>query len=216
MLGMNDERRSFFTRAKMGAAAVAAIALTGVAKAQSKVPFAPFRHEKDDWFDEKPAKHRLVFDTTQPAGLGEALLFANNFINVNKADYGLKESDLGIVIVVRHVTTIHAFNDAMFAKYSAPLAEGIDLKGKEAPKVNTYRARAFGSMDALAKQGVQYAVCSMATTRIAGTIARATGGDAKAIFAELTSNLVDNARMVPAGIVATQRAQERGYALVSS
>jgi intracellular sulfur oxidation DsrE/DsrF family protein len=200
----------------MGVAAAAAIALSGVAKAQTKVPFVAARHDKDDWFDEKPAQHRLVFDTTQPAGLGEALLFANNYLNVNKAEYGLKESDLGIVIVVRHITTIHAFNDAMFAKYSAPLADGIDLKGKEAPKVNIYRARAFGSMDALSKQGVQYAVCSMATTRIAGTIARATGGDAKAIFTELTSNLVDGARMVPAGIVAVSRAQERGYTLVSS
>ena len=64
--------------------------------------------------------------------------------------------------------------------------------------------------------GVQFAVCSMATTRISGTIARATGGDAKTIFTELTANLVDNARMVPAGIVAVSRAQERGYTLVSA
>jgi intracellular sulfur oxidation DsrE/DsrF family protein len=216
MLGMNEQRRNLFTRAQMGMAAVAAVALSGVAKAQTKLPFVAARHDKDDWFDEKPAKHRLVLDSTQPAGLGDALLFANNYLTVNKADYGLKDSDLGIVIVVRHVTTIHAFNDAMFAKYTAPLADGVDLKGKEAPKVNTYRARAFGSMDALSKQGVQYAVCSMATRRIAGTIARATGGNTDAIFTELTMNLVDGARMVPAGIVAVSRAQERGYTLVSA
>jgi hypothetical protein len=40
--------------------------------------------------DKLPGKHRLVFDTIGSNGLGEALLFANNFINVNRADYGLK------------------------------------------------------------------------------------------------------------------------------
>jgi intracellular sulfur oxidation DsrE/DsrF family protein len=47
-------------------------------------------------------------------------------------------------------------------------------------------------------------------------IARAAGGDTDAVFAEMTANLVSNARMVPAGIVAVSRAQERGYSLVSA
>jgi intracellular sulfur oxidation DsrE/DsrF family protein len=218
MLGMTEQtvRRSFLTRLKVGAAA--AVALGGIARAQSKpaAKFEPARHDKDDWFDDTQAKHRVVFDTTKPEGFAESLLFANNFINVNKNDYGLAESDVAVVIVARHVGTIYAFNDAMFAKYSAPLADGIDLKGKEAPKTNPYKSRAFGSIDALTKQGVRLAVCSMATRRIAGTIARATGGDANKIFEELTSNLVDNARMVPAGIVAASRAQERGYTFIAS
>ena len=36
------------------------------------------------------------------------------------------------------------------------------------------------------------------------------------IFNELTANLLSNSRMVPAGIVAVNRAQERGYSFVSS
>jgi intracellular sulfur oxidation DsrE/DsrF family protein len=46
-------------------------------------------------------------------------------------------------------------------------------------------------------------------------IAEAMGGNQDAIFNELTANIVSNARMVPAGIVAVNRAQERGYSLVS-
>ena len=38
-----------------------------------------------------------------------------------------------------------------------------------------------------------------------------TGGNVDAIVKELTSNLVPNGHMVPAGIVAVSRAQERGY-----
>jgi intracellular sulfur oxidation DsrE/DsrF family protein len=71
-------------------------------------------------------------------------------------------------------------------------------------------------LDSLFKQGVQLAVCATSTRGYATSIAQATGGNADAIFNELTSNLVGkNARMVPAGIVAVSRAQERGYTLVS-
>jgi intracellular sulfur oxidation DsrE/DsrF family protein len=45
-------------------------------------------------------------------------------------------------------------------------------------------------------------------------IAQATGGQADSIFKELAANLVPNARIVPAGIVAVNRAQERGYTFV--
>ena len=37
------------------------------------------------------------------------------------------------------------------------------------------------------------------------------GGNADAIFKELTENLIPGGHMVPAGIVAVNRAQERGY-----
>ena len=47
-------------------------------------------------------------------------------------------------------------------------------------------------------------------------IARAVGGNAEAVNKELIANLVSNARMVPAGIVAVNRAQERGYSFVSA
>lgn len=72
------------------------------------------------------------------------------------------------------------------------------------------------TLDSLFKQGVQLAVCATSTRGYARAIAEATGGNADAINNELIANLVSsNARMVPAGIVAVNRAQERGYSLVS-
>ena len=54
--------------------------------------------------------------------------------------------------------------------------------------------------------------CAQLSTRAsAGLIAQKTGGKADDIFKELTDHLVPNAHMVPAGIVAVNRAQERGY-----
>ena len=225
------ERRSFLTRLNAGMASLAAIAVGGAAMAKQKpattVRWQPARHEKDDWFDNLPGKHRLIFDTTTPQGLGDALLFANNFMGVNRSDYGLENSDLAVVIVARHRSTPFGYSDSIWAKYGMPLAARAQVEDpttKLAPKRNIYNAADYGDraanrgiiLDSLFKQGVQMAVCSTATRGLSRLIAEAVGGNAEAIYNELTGNLVSNARMVPAGIVAVNRAQERGYSLVST
>jgi intracellular sulfur oxidation DsrE/DsrF family protein len=42
------------------------------------------------------------------------------------------------------------------------------------------------------------------------------GGSTDTIYNELVANLISNSRMVPAGIVTVNRAQERGYSLITS
>ena len=55
----------------------------------------------------------------------------------------------------------------------------------------------------------------MATRNHAGIIAKATGTETDAVYNELVSNLLmSNAHMVPAGIVAVNPAQERGFSFV--
>jgi len=214
----SPERRSFFTRFNAGAASLAALAIGGVAMAQQKsaaaVRFEPARHDKDDWMDSLPGKHRMVIDTTSANGFASGLLYAGNFILANHDDYGLQDQDQAIIVVARHFSTGYGFNNDMWAKYGASLA-GPPAPGeapaKEPPKANPNAA----SLAALSKQGVQFAVCAMATRRLAGMIARAVGGNADTINKELIANLETNGRMVPAGIVAMNRAQERGYTLVT-
>lgn len=227
----SSERRSFLTYLNAGVASLAAMAAGGAALAQTKpaatTRFEPARHDKDDWLDKLPGKHRLIFDTTNPDGIGEAMRFANNFMRVNRADYGLQDSDLAVVIVARHRSTPFAYSDAMWAKYGTLLAKPsgfTDPKSKVAPKINVYNVGDYGdalqnggtTLDSLLKQGVQMAVCATATRNLARSIAEANGVNADTIFAELTSNLMSNSRMVPAGIVAVSRAQERGYSLVKA
>ena len=226
----SPDRRSFLTRVNAGLTSFAAMAIGGVAVAQEKSTanrrWEPARHEKDDWLDKVPGKHRLVFDTITANGLGEALTFANNFMRVNRSDYGLENNDLAVVIVVRHRATPFGYNDAIWTKYGMTLAARArfeDPKSKLAPSTNVYNSGAYGellpnrgtTLDALSKQGVQLAVCSLATRAYAGSIAEAVGGNPDTIYGELVANLVSSSRMVPAGIVAVSRAQERGYSLVS-
>jgi intracellular sulfur oxidation DsrE/DsrF family protein len=224
-----SERRSFLARLSAGVTAFAAV-LAGerTIQGQSVAPakWQAERHEKDDWLDRLPGKHRLVFDTTTPDGLGDAIAFASNFMRVNRTDYGLQNDDLAVVIVVRHRSTPFAYNDEIWAKYGIPMASRVqfmDPKTKITPKVNVYNSADYGAqlpnrgttLDSLLKQGVQLAVCQVATRGIAGTIAEATG-NTDAIYNELVASIGSGARMVPAGIVAVNRAQERGYSFVSA
>src|SRR5579883_538071 len=222
----SSERRSFLTRLNAGFASM--LAVSGIARAQAQQPpvtrWEPARHEKDDWLNKPGVKHRMVFDTTAANGLGDALLFASNYIQTQKREYGLETSDLAVVIILRHRSTSLAYTDAIWQKYGVPLATRSKLedpKTKEAPKVNLYNATGYGeampnrgtTLESLAKLGVTFAVCSSATRAFSSSIATATGSKVDDIFAELGANLITNGRLVPAGIIALNRAQEHGYSL---
>jgi intracellular sulfur oxidation DsrE/DsrF family protein len=192
------------------------------AQSTSANAWQPARHAEDDWFDKIPGKHRLVFDTTTPEGFGEALLYSNNFLDANKNAYGLDYSDVALVIVVRHNSTAFAYNDAIWSKYGGVFAQRLkfnDPRTKEPPSVNLYNAEGYGTMltsfgvtlESVTKRGAHLAVCRLATRNLAEGIARTTGGVADKVNEELIANIVANAHMVPAGIVAVSRAQERGY-----
>jgi hypothetical protein len=182
----------------------------------------PMRHAADDWLDQPGGKHRLLFDTSTPDRLEDAIQFAGNYYAANRAAYGLENADLAVVIVMRHRSAPFAYNDAIWAKYGGTLSKRADFtdpKTKEAPKVNFFTpAAAQGSgrprgIAGLIALGVRFAICDLSTHAIAGLIARDHGLTAEAAYKEITSNLVGNGRLVPAGIVAVDRGQERGYSI---
>ncbi len=219
-------RRLFLARLGAGAGVVGASVISSpAAEAQvaADAPWRPARHTQDDWYDKVPGVHRFLFDSSTAESMGLALQFASNYFTANEEGYGLKDSDLAVVIVARHKATSFAYNDAIWAKYGKQLseqAEFLDPKTKEPPKINVYGAAGetaqAGKMDALIKKGVQFAVCSMSTRGISGRIAKANGVETDSVFKEITSNLISNARMVPAGVLAVNRAQERGYSFIYS
>jgi intracellular sulfur oxidation DsrE/DsrF family protein len=229
-------RRSFLTRLGtgigiLGATSVASAAALAAASPAAAPPAAPkewkpARHEQDNWLDEVPGVHRFMFDTTTAPGFDAALRFANNYYFTNKMAYDLKDSDLAVLLIARARSTAFGYSDAMWAKYGMVFSQQsgfTDPKTKQPPTVNFYAKADDGSgdpvagaMQTLIKAGVRIGVCAAATRNIAQRVAMATNGDRDAINKELSTNLIcPNARMVPAGIVAVNRAQERGYSLVS-
>ncbi len=221
-------RRSFFSKLGLGLTAGGAAAAAQSAPLQAQASDAgrwqPARHNLDDWLDQIPGKHRFVLDAPTPEGLGNALAFLNNYYTVNKEVYGLQDSDLAVVLVVRHLSTAFGYNDSIWTKYGAPITQRTsfpDPKTKQPPATNLFNATGYGgaltnrgtTLDSLIKRGLHLGVCSVSSRGYAAGMAQATGATAEAVFAEMGANLLGNARLVPAGIVAVNRAQERGYSI---
>ena len=200
----------------MGAAAAGVALASTPARAQSGAPapgkFSPARHKEDEWLDTVPGKHRVFIDTASLESASEGVLYAGNLFVANKSGYGLDDGDIATIVCFRHYSTIFAFTNTIWAKYGKPLADSskyVNAKSPETPTTNPQR-----NIDALAKRGVHFAVCGLATKRIAGLIATATSGNADEIMKELAANLVPNGHLVAAGVIATTRAQEYGYSLL--
>lgn len=219
-------RRSVITRVG-GVAAAVAVAATPAAAQGGGRSFQPARHPQDAWLDTLPGRHRNFIDAATVRGAGEAMLYANNLFEANKTGYQLTDSDIAIVVCLRHFATAFAFNDAMWAKYGTVMStmlEFTDPKTKQPPSTNLLNSAAYGmtmpnlgnTVDAVRKRGTKFAVCDMATRFFAGQLAAATKGNADAIYKELVANLVPDSRMVAAGVVAVNRAQEYGYTLLGT
>ena len=174
----------------------------------------PARHERDEWLDQAPERHRVIFDTWMADKFGQATGFAGNWLRINKDQYGLTDADLAVVIVARHGTTPYAFNEAIWTKYGKIFADNMSTTDKAAhpnPATNVHAAQ----LARLANQGMRLAVCELTLRAYVEIIAKQTREPQDAIRKELTSAAIDGAHFVPAGIVAVTRAQERGYAVVS-
>src|SRR5215471_1509812 len=196
-------RRSFLSRIGIGAAALGAGVAASVPTAAQTNGVQPRRHTADAWMDAPKASHRIVIDSSSADNSGSALLFAANTLIANKTGYNLDPSDIAIIVVFRHDFT--------------------DPKTDTAPSTNLYNTNGYESLpnsgitiDILARQGVQFAICNMATQYLAESIAEKTKGDPAAIYRELIANRIPNSHLAAAGVLAVNRAQEYGYTLLTA
>ena len=212
----SSARRSFLSRLGSGFAAVGAAlgagTATALAQGSSSGGWQPARHSEDEWFDKIPGKHRTFLDAVSARGVGEALHFASNIFTTSKSGYGLDNSEVAIVVCLRHAATAFAFTDAIWSKYGASLP--TDPKTNAAVMKNLYNSadRRDETFDALIKLGVHFAVCDKSTQGLAGSLARKTEGKSDAVYKELLANVIGSSHMVPSGIVAVGHAQEHRYA----
>lgn len=223
----SDRRRLIGAGAILaGVGTVAATSRQAQGATEHGLTWQPTFETLDFWLDKPGTRHRMMFDTLSADGAMEALGYANNLLHVSETDYALKPEQTAVVVIFRHMSTPFGFNNAMWAKFGATFADKLGLKGKQAIQATTVNPALTGSpqeeqppngMDwaadgtiaKLAAKGVRFAVCGLATAGLAHMLAGK--GNPKALEAELRSNLAPGALMVPAGIVAVNRAQEHGY-----
>ncbi len=213
----SNDRRALLSG--LGIAAVAGVALgSGKAEAAQKPgKFKPRFHDLDAWMEAIPGDHRVFIDTDSASGAANALRYATNIQNAQVTGYKGKESDMAIIICLRHASTMFGYVDAMWAKYGSTfgaMSRGGAPAGP-ADATPTKNAQLAG-LTAAATKGIHFAVCDAATTLISGMIARTAGKTAQEVHDELVANKIANAHMVPAGVMAVTRAQEHGYSFLYS
>jgi len=223
-------RRTFVTAASLSAVGLAA---PGAASAQgTAAPAKPAgerdvaRHAQDAWYDALPSKHRLFVDATSVEEAFTALGFAFNFLRTSQTGYNLKDTDAGVIICLRHDATDFAFSNELWEqheyfqkiRYKHP-DTGKKLKGGNIYRVGSKRPESLPegfTYDGLAKRGVHFAICGLAT-RAAATEIAGKGASREAIedvMDKLVAGLPANAHVMASGILAAQRAGEYGYTVI--
>jgi intracellular sulfur oxidation DsrE/DsrF family protein len=213
-------RRGFLGRLAASAAALAAGFGSGRLDAQATAP-APVTHAHDRWLDALTAPHRQIYDVVTPAG-SVGLSFARNFINASNDAYGAADRDVNVVVSLRHSAIPFALKDELWAKYQLGRYFEVNDPATKAPAVrNIHGGRAgasaspsSASVTALQSRGVVFTVCGMAFRYYVGQLAKQEGTTSEAVRAEWEAGLLPGAIIVPAGVIAVNRAQERGFSYV--
>ncbi len=172
--------------------------------------------EPAEWLMALDAENRMLFDTPASGG-GVPLIHALNYMNSWNAA-GAGDDDIDAVVTFYGATTFHGLNDEMWAKYSLGEMMGeVDLSGAPS-QVNPWRtAPTFdgaavppASIEALAGRGATFLMCNNALTYFAGKVASAHGLEAGEVYAEMKANILSEVTLVPAMVVAIDRAQQAG------
>jgi intracellular sulfur oxidation DsrE/DsrF family protein len=231
-------RRGFLGRAL--AAAAAGFIGTGAAEAQTEKKAAATAAPAsgpDEWISEVKGTHRCLFDFPQHKN-GVPLLHILNYLNTYKEAYKSAPGTVGAVGTLyalgNQASISLAFNDAMWAKYGLGDYTGLkDASGKAYTRNVFYRptkddghlliqafqtpnipelAAAVPAMGiaSLQEMGTKFILCNNAFGAWCLELQARGKGKADAIQKELTANLLPKVTIVPAMVIAIEKAQAAG------
>lgn len=217
-------RRGFLARM---AGAAAAVSVGGIMPRRLEAEPAQGMAQ-DAWLTKLTGAHRCLFDFPANGG-GVPLIHMFNYINTYNTAYGTKPGEvnaIGTLYFVGPTSSIPmAFNDAMWAKYklgaylnlndpktSAPAARNMFYAPQSGDPVLFGGAFAAASMSSLNKIGGSFLLCNNALGLFVGQLASGGAGSADAISADLKANMLPNVTLVPAMVIAIEKAQSKGIA----
>ena len=212
-------RRGFLGR-------LAATAAAGVAGLTPlRLEAQPTRHEPivggadpsfETWLNRINGKHKMIFDAPEVNG-GMPVIWPRVWLNGNNENYATKDADNSAVVVLRHSAIPIAMQDALWAKYKLGEAP-FSIKEGEAPATRNIFADVMPlplpgtGLKALLASGVQVGCCNVALTVYSAMVAQKMGMDAAAVKAEWVAGLLPGVQVVPSGVLAVARSQEKGCA----
>jgi len=217
-LRLPTHRRGFLGRVAAGAAAVGLSSLVtplGLVAESRAVDDPSF----EAWLNKINGKHKQMYDAPEVNG-GFGLVWARVFLNSANETYGSTDADNTAVVVLRHFAAPLALSDAMWAKYKfGDMLKVTDSRTNAPALRNTFAHQlpaeqlipGTGVDDLLAK-GVLIGVCNVALTVIAGMVAKTAGAPATgdSVKREFLANLIPGVQVVPSGVLAVNRTQEKG------
>jgi len=191
----------------------------------------------DDWIKEVKGTHRCLFDFPQHKN-GYGLLHILNYLNTYATAYKTGAGQVGAVGTFYSVGTQAsislAFNDSMWAKYELGVYTGLkDASGKPYTR-NVFRqpttkdlhllmqaadlpmipalAEAMPAIgiESLQKMGTKFILCNNALGIWCLELEARGKGKAADIESELRANVLPGVTIVPAMVIAIEKAQEAG------
>ncbi len=165
------------------------------------------------WLNRITGKHKMVFDAPE-VNSGMPVIWPRVWLNGNNENYGTTDAENSGVVILRHAAIPLAMQDAMWAKYK--LGEVFSLKDGDVPATRNIFAKPLPlplpgtGVEQLLAKGVLFGVCNVALTIYSGAVAQKMNMDPAAVKAEWVAGLIPGVQVVPSGVLAVARAQEKG------
>ena len=177
---------------------------------------APGGSEFEEWLGKIKGKHKQVFDCPAP-NMGMPLAWARVFLMTNNA-VGAKESDVTVVMVLRHNGIPLGMESRLWEKYKfGEMFSVNDQETKTPLTANPFWMPKEGSLplpgmaiNDLQKSGVLFGICDMALTVYSKMTAEKTKMDPAEVKKDWVSGILPGVQIVPSGVLAVNRAQEHG------
>ena len=177
--------------------------------------------EADDWVAKLNGKHKMVFDVPQPHGIF-SFAWPKVFLLTNQAT-GTPEKETNSVVVLRHDGIPFAMEDRLWAKYKfGEFFKVTDHRTAQSalrnpmwkPNAGEFKVPGLGpvpiGINELQDSGVIFCVCDVALTVNAHTIAAKMNLDGAEVKKDFLSGILPGVNIVPSGLWALGRAQEKG------
>ena len=210
----NTPRRGFLgTLAATAAAGLASLTPLRLEAAPRKSSAVGMDAAFETWLNRITGKHKMLFDAPEVNG-GMPVIWPRVWLNGNNENYGTKDADNSAVLVLRHSAIPIAMKDEVWAKYK--LGEAFNIKDGDAPAVKNGFAEVMPlplpgtGLKALLASGAQVGVCNVALTVYSAMVAQKMGADPAAVKADWVAALLPGCQVVPSGVLAVARSQEKG------
>jgi hypothetical protein len=175
--------------------------------------------EADMWFKKVKGSHRIVYDASEPHN-GFPVIWTWVYYKTNNQT-GSPDNDLTGMVVLRHNAIPFAMEDRLWAKYKLGEFFKINDNGTNSPAVrNPYWMPKDGDfplpgidgIKVLQDRGAMFCVCDMALTVYSGFAAKGMNLNPEEVKKDWVSGILPGVQIVPSGVWAISRAQEKNCA----